>query len=77
MYTIHRSRCGCLIVDIYLDLCCRECKIQVMKDKVICLSHFISVRAIITAVIYTLPEATVDGQNIQCLGDIFHISVKC
>lgn len=54
---IYTTQQGCLIRDVYLDLCCNECKIWVMKDKVICLSDVMSVKAIITAVIYSLSEA--------------------
>lgn len=62
MYTTQQRR---LIRDVYLDLCCKECKICVMKDKFICLSDFMTVRAIITAVIHTLSGAIVDVQNIH------------
>lgn len=53
MYNTHES---CLIVDVYLDLCYKGCKIRVMKDTVICLSDVLSVKSIITAVIHSLSE---------------------
>lgn len=62
----------CLIKDVYLDLCYEEYKIWVMKDKVICLSNVMSVKEIITAVIYSLSEATVVVQNMQ---HCFRVSV--